>query len=178
MTRTKVPKIEDFSKKERRDAIAENMKERVYATITLLAVLTIMWQNADHRTVIGTIGTVIGVVVALWLARLIATRISHRAVHERPITAKEYVKTLFTASGLLVPAILPTIILVVGGMTEWFTLKTALFVSMIISLLFLFAQSFYAARKIYDNFGQLLLVSALEMLVGVGIILLKIVTGE
>ena len=160
------------------EVIAENMKERVYSTITLLAVLTVLWQNAEHHRVFPTIMTILGSVVALWLATMISIRLSYRAVHGRPINMTDYRKALFSASGLLAPALTPVLIVAVSGLTNWYSLKSALMASMIVSLLSLFFISFTAGRKIYNSLGRLLVVSTLEMSVGIGVILLKIVTGE
>lgn len=161
-----------------REVVAENMKERVYSTITLIAVLTVMWQNAQHHTMRGAIVTIIGSVVALWLATLISARMSYRAVHGKPIEIADYRRSIFAASGLLAPAISPVLIILLGGLTHWYGLQAALLASIVVSLLSLFALSFSAGRKIYDNFWRLLLVSLLEMSVGLLVIALKLAIGE
>lgn len=161
-----------------KEVVAENMKERVYSTITLIAVLTVMWQNPSHHSVIGSITVIFGSVVALWLATLISIRMSYRAVHGKPISLVNYRRALFSASGLLAPAITPIIIIGVSGITDWYDLRAALMASMIVSLLSLFFLSFSAGRKIYDSFWRLLAVSLLEMSVGVVVILLKLAVGE
>jgi hypothetical protein len=161
-----------------KEIIAENMKERVYSTITLLAILSVMWEGADRHSVIGTIGGIVGSVVALWAATLISIRLSYRAVHEKPINRKNYVQAFFTSSGLLAPAIPPVIIVSISGITHWYSLKTALLASMFTGLLSLFFLSFFAGRKIYHNVFRQFMVSTLEMSVGVGVILLKLAVGE
>lgn len=165
---------------EQRELVAENMRERIYSSITLIAVLTVMWQNngTEPHSTLGTIAVILGSVVALWLATLISARMSYRAVHGKSIDRKDYVRTLFTASGLLAPAILPIVIVLVSGLTHWYTIKTALFASIVISVLSLFALSFQAGRKIYDSLPRLLLVSTLEMSVGLLVIVLKLAVGE
>lgn len=163
---------------EAKEMFAENMKERVYSTITLIAVLTVLWQHPENHSTWGTITTIIGSVVALWLATLISIRMSYRAIHGKSITPLNYRKAFFSASGLLAPAITPMLIIALGSVTGWYDLKAALLASIIASLLSLFALSFNAGRRIYDNFGRLLLVSTLEMSVGVGVVLLKIAVGE
>lgn len=163
---------------EMKEVVAENMKERVYSTITLIAVLTVMWQNSGHHSVRGTIAIILGSVVALWLATLISIRMSYRAIHGKAISMGGYRRALFAASGLLAPAVTPIIIVAISGITGWYSLKTALMASMVVSLLSLFALSFNAGRKIYDNFWRLLVVSLFEMSVGVGVILLKLAVGE
>lgn len=161
-----------------REVIAENMKERVYSTITLLAVLVTMWQHAQYQSHFGAVAGIIGAVVAVWLATLIAARMSYRAVHGKPIDRKDYVRTFFTSSGLLAPAIAPCIIIILSGLTDLYNLQAALMASIVVSLLSLFVLSFSAGRRIYDNIWRLLLVSLLEMSVGIVVIALKLVVGE
>lgn len=162
---------------EQREIFADNLRERVYSTITLIAVLTVLWQNGQHSA-IGAIGAIAGSVIALWLATLISIRMSYRAVHGKPIDRRNYTTAFFTASGLLAPAIVPVVIIALAGVSGFYTLKTALLASIIVSLLFLFVLSFQAGRKIYDSFGRLLLVSILEMSVGVLVVMLKLLAGE
>lgn len=163
---------------EMREVIAENMKERVYSTITLIAVLTVMWQHPSSHSPFGAIMTILGSVAALWAATLISIRMSYRAVNGKPISSTEYRKTFFTSSGLLAPAIAPILIIAIGAVTGLWGLQASLFAGMIVSLLQLFFLSFSAGRQIYDNTWRLLVMSLLETSVGVGIILLKIAVGE
>lgn len=160
-----------------REHIAENMKERVYATITLLAVIAAHWQHEITHSVQATVISIIGTVVALWLATLIAMRMSHRAVHGKAVELHEYRRLVFTSSGLLAPAIGPTLI-VLGSLTGLYTLKNALIASVVVLLLSLFLLSFTAGRRIYDSTARLFIVSFLEMSVGLGVIALKILVGE
>lgn len=161
-----------------REIVADNMKERIYSSITLLAVMAALWQHSSEHGHLGTIASIIGAVVGLWLATLIAVRMSYRAVHAKSISKDDYIKTFIASSGLLAPALPPVIIVAISGFTHWYSLKTALMASMIIGLLSLFVLSFSAGRKIYDSKWRLVLVSALEMSVGIGVILLKLAVGE
>ncbi len=163
---------------EQREIVAENMKERVYSTITLIAVLTVMWQHPNEHSTIGAIATILGSVVALWLATLISIRMSYRAVHGKTINIGNYRKALFSASGLLAPAVTPSVIIAISGITHLYDLKAAFMASMVVSLLSLFGLSFTAGRKIYTSVWRLLFISALEMSVGAGVILLKLAVGE
>lgn len=160
-----------------REHVAENMKERVYATITLLAVLAVHWQHADSYSIKAVEFTIIGTVIALWLATLVSVRMAYRAVHGQSIKLREYRHLIFTSSGLFTPAIIPIILVLISG-TGLYNMKTALVASMIVLLLELFVLSFIAGRKIYDSTGRLIVVSALEMSVGIGVILLKVAVGE
>lgn len=160
-----------------REHVAENMKERIYATITLLAIIAAHWQTAEHHTVRGTVIAIVGAVVALWLATLISARMSHRAVHGKRVNGKEYRRIVFTSSGLLAPAFIPVVI-VLFSLTGLYTLQTALMVAMIVLLLSLFLLSFTAGLKIYASKWRLASVSLLEMSLGIGVIALKLAVGE
>jgi len=173
----KRPGLEDLTP-EQRELFADNMRERIYSTITLIAVLTVLWQNDEHHTTIGAIVVILASVLALWLATLISIRMSYRAVHGKSIDYRSYRKTFFTASGLLAPAALPVVILVFGSLTNLYSIKSALVASIVVSLLSLFGLSFNAGRKIYDSLPRLLIVSALEMSVGLLVIVLKLAVGE
>jgi len=161
----------------RREIIAENTKERIYATITLLAVIAGLWQTAGDHSPTGAILTILGTATVLWAATLIAARMSYRAVHLKSMRPRDYGKLLFTSSGLFVPAFIPTVLILLSG-THLFTLKTALMAGMAALALSLFAFSFMAGRRIYESLAQILLISGLEMLLGIGVIALKLALGE
>lgn len=177
MRRERRLKIEDMTL-EQRELFADNMRERVYSTITLIAILTVLWQNEEHHTAIGAIGIILGSVFALWLATLISSRMAYRAIHGKVISRRNYVKALFAASGLIAPAIAPTIIIGISSVPHLYSLRSAITASIIVSLLSLFLLSLNAGRKIYSSFLQIVLVSALEMSVGFVVIALKLAVGE
>ncbi len=162
---------------EKLEHIAENMKERVYATLTLLAVIAALWQTADHHTVAGAIASIVGSVTALWLATIISARMSYRAVHARRMSVGDYRKIIFTSSGLFAPAIAPVLFILVS-LTGVISFGTALVASMVTLALSLFLLSFVAGRRIYGLGSRLIVISALEMLLGIGVIALKLAVGE
>ena len=160
-----------------REHLAENMKERIYATITLIALITALWQTADHHSIGGAVAGIIGTVVALWLATVISARVSHRAVHGKSLGRGDVFKLMFTSSGLFLPAIAPTVVILVSA-TGMISLRSALFVSIDMLLLSLYTLSFMASRRIYTSMARALWISVLEMSVGVGVVLLKLAIGE
>jgi hypothetical protein len=157
--------------------VAENMKERIYATITLLALIVALWQTAEEHSVLGAAASIVGTVVALWLATLISSRISHRAVHGKSMAHRDLGRLAFTSSGLFVPAIVPTFLVFIST-TGVMSLKTAFMAGIAALLLSLFLLSFAAGRKIYTSPLRLVLVSTAEMAIGVGVIVLKLAIGE
>lgn len=99
-----------------REHLAENMKERIYATITLVAVITALWQTAEHHSGWGALASIGGTAVALWVATLIAARVSYRAVYRRSMNRSEVAKLFFTSSGLFAPAIFPVLLVSISMM--------------------------------------------------------------
>lgn len=160
-----------------RGHIAENMKERVYATITLIAVITALWQSAEHHTVAGAVASIVGSTVALWLATWIAASLSHRAVFGESLRGAELRRHAFASSGLFAPMVAP-VAFVLLSLTGVIELKNALLIGMVALLLSLFLLSFSATRRLHQSTSRVLLFSLVEVLIGVGVIALKLATGE
>jgi len=172
MTRRSPRNLSDLTNEER-SLFAEILRERIYATITLLAVVVVLWQHPDEHQPLGTIGIMFGTVAALWLATLIATRMSYTVIHGAADVEPKYLEAKKVASGLFAPVALP-IVLVLVSMTGVFTLKTALFVGMVSLVLSLFFFSVASGRRVADNTLHLLLYSVLQMALGIAIVLLKL----
>jgi hypothetical protein len=157
--------------------LAENMKERVYATITLIAVITALWQVSELHTFKGVLASIGGTVVALWLATLVSARVSHHAIYGKSMDHSELRRLIFTSSGVFTPAIVPVILVLLSGV-GLMSIKNALFGGIVTLLLSLFLLSFVAGRRIYPSVSRVILISALEMSVGIGVVLLKLAVGE
>ena len=156
-----------------RSQFAEILRERIYATITLLAVMVTLWQHSEEHSVIGAIGIIFGTVIALWLATMIAARMSYRIVHERGEANEKSWEASESARGLLTPACAPIffVFLSLIGLLE---LKTALLIGVISLVLSLFLFSLYSGRRSSDSWMKILLYSLLQLALGVGVVALKI----
>lgn len=157
--------------------LAENMKERVYATITLIAVITALWQVSELHTFKGVLASIGGTVIALWLATLVSARVSHHAIYGKSMDSSELRRLIFTSSGVFAPAIVPVILVLLSGI-GLINIKSALFDGVLVLLASLFLLSFVASRRIYPSIPRAILISVLEMSVGVGVVLLKLTVGE
>ena len=153
---------------------AETLRERIYSTITLLAVVVVLWQHPSDHSAWGVIGIIIGTVGSLWLATLIASRMSYRIVHDDGELESHYREATEAASGLLAPASLP-VLLVLISTTGLIELKTALFMSVTLLVLSLFVFSLVSGRKIASSRLALLLYSALLLGLGLAVVALKLV---
>ena len=152
---------------------AELLRERIYSTITLLALVVVLWQHPSDYTAWGVIGTIIGTVGALWLATLIASRMSYRIIHDGSELESHYRKSSEAASGLLSPAGAPVFFVLIS-MTGLIELKTALLISVISLVLSLFLFSLVSGSKLASNRIALLLYSLLIMGLGLAVVALKL----
>ena len=96
---------------------AELLKEQIYSSITLVALIVTLWQSADHVTARGAAISIVGTAVALWLAIAIASRMSYQVVHGRSIPAREVGRILSTRKALLAPAIAPLFFILMSVVT-------------------------------------------------------------
>lgn len=153
---------------------AELLRERIYSTITLLAVVVVMWQHPDNHSVFGVVGIIIGTVGALWLATLIASRMSYRIVHDDQELESHYRKASGAASGLLAPAAAP-ILFVTISITGLIDLKTSLLLSVAVLVVSLFLFSLVSGRKVASSTLSLLFYSFLQLGLGLVVVMLKLV---
>lgn len=162
---------------EAREQFAENTKERIYSTITLLAVITALWHGAVHHTQLGALAAIVATVIGLWLATLMAARMSYRAIHARSMPIEKYRQMFFSASGLLTPAIAPIffVLLSAAGM---FSLQHALIASMAVLLLSMFFFSVIGSRRIYDSLSKVIIISVAELGIGLLVVAIKLLAGE
>ena len=158
---------------EQRALYAEIVRERIYATITLLAVLVTLWRHPADHSVGGVIGTIVGTVVALWLATIIAARMSYRMLHGQNVLEPKYKEVVESARGLLMPAGAPTFFVLLA-LIHVVSLQTALFMSVASLVLSLFFFSMLAWRQSSDSLAKVLLYSLLQMGLGAAVVALKI----
>ncbi|WP_324605746.1 hypothetical protein [Streptomyces sp. NRRL B-24484] len=88
------------------DALTEQLKERIYATITMVAVvvgLSAVESLTTWKAALAVCATAVG----LWLATLVADEQAHRIVHRRLASGRDLRRMLFVSSPLLLSAVGP-----------------------------------------------------------------------
>lgn len=156
---------------------SELLKERIYSTITLLALLTTMWQVGEHFTHQGALVGVIGTAITLWLAISVASRMSYQVVHGRRMSIAQLQEMLAIRKALLAPAIPPTIFILLSWV-GLLTLPSALLLSIITLLLSFVLYSILAGLRIHTTWYEIIFASIVEVAIGAGVVLLKIVVGH
>lgn len=149
-------KVERMSKSERRArermpegderSIAQYLKERIYATITGLAIVLVISTNAEHHDARGALFSLVIGVLGITAAGYLADVIAHIAVHAKLPTAGEQRVLLRIALGGLSTVVTPVILLVLAW-TGAMELDTSLQVSTIVYLVTLGLIGLGAVRR-------------------------------
>lgn len=158
------------------DVAAERLKERIYATITMVAV-TMGLAGSEHLDALGAAATVAVTALGLWAATIVADQQAHRVVHLRPPSAGELRRLLFVSSPLLVSAVAPLTLIVLSAV-GLLALRTALLIAAGIGVGSLFAWSFTGGRRMGAGPVGALLAGTVDMSIGVAVALVKYIAGH
>ncbi|MGV8882047.1 MAG: hypothetical protein ACOH19_07815 [Rhodoglobus sp.] len=126
--------------------IAQYLKERIYATITGLAIVLVISTSTEHHDARGALFSVVIGVLGITAAGYLADVIAHIAVHSKLLTAAEQRVLLRVALGGLSTVVTPVILLALAwvGVME---LDTSLRVTTIVYLVTLGLIGFGAVRR-------------------------------
>lgn len=158
---------------EGKEQYVELLKERIYATITLIAVLASQLLHAEAIRPSSLLLSLFGTVFALWGATIIAHRLSYRAVHGEDRTRQNYRNLVKSSFGLLIPAIVPAIV-TLGSVVGFYATKNAIIVSIALLLVTLFGFAVMATSRVYSSWVRILLIAFAEMMLGFIIVGVKI----
>ncbi|MEU6174974.1 hypothetical protein ABZ832_24070 [Streptantibioticus parmotrematis] len=156
--------------------LKERLKERVYATITMLAVVVSLavGGTADHGDAVWSIlGTSIGV----WLATFVADQQAHRAVAHRYARSEEFRQMLYTSSPLLLSAVGPLVFTGVSAL-GLMSLPVAMYIACGLDLAELFVWSTVTGLRMGEGRLAALLAGAADMVIGFGIVMVKVIGGH
>lgn len=154
----------------------ELLKERIYATIALLAALVSI--HPTQTQPIHALFVIVGTALSLWAANIIATTMSRRIILKHNNTPKHEIRrSIAKFSPLLGAGVFPAllILLSVFGVVS---LSVAIFISLIGLLLFMISISFLSARAAHAGGITTLLIAVIELVVGALIIALKFYIGH
>ncbi|MET9625735.1 MULTISPECIES: hypothetical protein [unclassified Streptomyces] len=157
-------------------AAAERLKERLYATITMISVV-IGLSVAEHPSTTGAAATVATAAVGLWLAALVADQQAHRVVHGRLASGAELRRMLWVDSPLLLSAVGP-LVLVGAAALDVMSLHTALVASAGVSVASLFAWGWYGGLRMGSGAAVALLGGAVDAAIGLAVALVKASAGH
>ncbi|MFL6111851.1 MAG: hypothetical protein ACJ786_10920 [Catenulispora sp.] len=154
----------------------ERLKERIYAVITMLAVVVGLAQNAHtgHSTAaLYVTGTAVG----LWLATLVADMQAHRVVHHRLANRREVRHLLFVSSPLLSCAAGPLLMIALSTGGD-FDLSTALWIAVGVDVASMAVWGFLGGRRMGGGVLPSCVAGLLDVAIGSGVVMVKVITGH
>lgn len=160
-------------------AFAGALRERIYATLTGIATLTLLLIYADEESVWSAIVSVVLAMGTLWLASLVSEIMAHGVTRNHP----NYDGTagqsdvgrdiLYTASQSLSTMVVPVAVLLLS-LTGLWSLRTALILAIASLMLTLVVAAFFAVRKSDIPFWGRVLVVVVELALGGVVIVGKV----
>lgn len=159
-----------------KEYIADLLKERIYATLALLAVLISI--DTDHYEPLKALFLICGTILSLWAASIVATQMSRRVVFGPKLDAKaEQERQLRRHAPMLATLIFPAFMIGLS-MTGIISLGVAIDVSIISALVLLATWSISSARSLSIAKVPIFLLVILELLIGLAVVGLKVVIGH
>lgn len=155
--------------------VAERLKERIYAAITMIAV--VVGLSVGHPGAAGAAATVVTTALGLWLAALVADQQAHRTVHRRFATGRELRRMLYVSSPLLSCAVGPLVMLALAA-ADVMALDTALALAAGVAVASLFAWGCVGGLRMGGGTVTALLAGFLDAVIGVAVALVKAAAGH
>ena len=152
------------------------LRERIYATITMIAVVVALAEDNDIKcpdAVWTTLGTALGV----WLATLVADQQAYRVVHHRAARGDALRVMLYTSAPLLLSAAGPLAFTAIAAL-GWLHLPVALLISVGVDLAGLFAWGLLGGLRLGGGPIPAVLAGAADLVVGIVIVGVKVAAGH
>ncbi|MEU9801997.1 hypothetical protein [Streptomyces sp. NPDC051000] len=155
---------------------AARLKERLYATITMISVVVGL-AGFGHTTTAEAAATILTTAVGLWLAALVADQQAHRVVHGRFATGRELRQMLSVSSPLLLSAAGPLTLLAVAAFTA-ISVNTALLIAAGVNVAGLFTWGCYGGIRMGAGTALALLAGVVDAIIGTAVALVKVAAGH
>ncbi|MCX4585887.1 hypothetical protein [Streptomyces sp. NBC_01481] len=158
------------------DTAAARLKERIYATITVAAVVVTLAEADTHDPEEAAL-TVAGTALGVWLATLVADEQAHRAVSKRGANRAEIRTTLYVSAPLLLSAVGPLVLIGVSALGAM-DLGTALLISAGVEVATLFLWGWRTGLRMGNGPLSALVSGLLDTAIGVGVVGVKLLAGH
>ncbi|AEW94829.1 MULTISPECIES: hypothetical protein [Streptomycetaceae] len=158
-----------------RATAAERLKERIYATLTMLAVVIGLAESTPPGTHSDAAWTIGGTAVGVWLATLVADQQSHRVVHHRLARGEELRRMLYTSAPLLLSGVGPLLFTALSALGA-IRLRPALFTAVVVDLAELFGWGVISGVRMGGTAAAAVVAGLADVVVGAGIVAVKVWT--
>lgn len=161
--------------KQGREKHAAYIKERIYGSVTVLAVNVGLLLH-DDTTVQSAYITVASTIGGLWLASMFASVLSYRIIHDNAMKRREFIHELAVHRGLLFAAV-PSMLMFSLAAFDVTSIKTAIIADIVLALIAL-TVTMIIAGKTERNSTKTVIVSIIIQAVIAGLIVLIKLGGE
>lgn len=161
---------------DRKEMAAELLKERIYATLALVAVLASI--STDHVTPAQAAFIVGGTILSLWAASIVATIMSRRLIFPDNLNHEHEIRRQIRVHSPMLLALVFPLILIGLSAVGILPLVWAINTSIASSLLLLGGWSILSARALNAKKIPTIVLILLQFAIGTGIIILKIAVGH
>ncbi|MEU7555555.1 hypothetical protein AB0B01_24990 [Streptomyces sp. NPDC044571] len=156
--------------------VAARLKERLYATITMISVVLGL-VGSGHVDVPGAVATVGTASVSLWLAALVADQQAHRVAHGALASGRELREMLFISSPLLLSAVGP-LLLIGASALGVMGLETALVTAGWVNVAGLFAWGCVGGLRMGGGRIYAVLAGGIDAAIGTAVAVVKAAAGH
>ncbi|WP_234335284.1 MULTISPECIES: hypothetical protein [Streptomyces] len=155
--------------------LADRLKERIYATITMIAV--VVGLSLGDVGSLGAVATVLTTALGLWLAAFVADQQAHRTVHRHLATGRELRRMLYVSSPLLSCAVGPAVLIALAAL-DVLSLNTALLAAAGVGVVSLFLWGCLGGLRMGGGALTALVAGFADAAIGVAVALVKTAAGH
>jgi hypothetical protein len=171
MRSTKPPRTEH-----EKEYIAELLKERIYATLALLAVLISI--DTNHSSPLHAIYIICGTIISLWAASIVATQMSRRLIFPGQLDHVQETHHQLRRHAPMLASLLFPLFMIILAMVHITSLEVAINISIISALILLAGWSIGSARSLNAKKFPTFVLVAIELAIGLSIVGLKVLIGH
>jgi hypothetical protein len=155
--------------------LADRLKERIYATITMIAV--VVGLSLGDVGSLGAVATVLTTALGLWLAALVADQQAHRTVHRHLATGRELRRMLYVSSPLLSCAVGPAVLIALAAL-DVLSLDAALLAAAGVGVVSLFLWGCVGGLRLGGGALAAVAAGLVDAAIGVAVALVKVAAGH
>lgn len=159
---------------ERTEAI--RLKERIYATITMIAVVVALAED-DAVSGADAVWTITGTALGVWLATLVADQQAHRVVHHGIARGADLRRMLHTSGPTLLSAVGPLLFTALSELGAM-SLRTALLTAVGVELAGLFGWGVLGGLRLGSARLPAVVAGAADLAIGIVIVAVKVAAGH
>ncbi len=168
--------IKHIKTEQQKEYIADLLKERIYATLALLAVLISI--DTQHSSPLHATYIICGTIISLWAASIVATQMSRRMIFQGELDHSQETKHQIRRHAPMLASLVFPLIMIWLAMIQFISLGVAINISIISSLALLAGWSIGSARSLSAKKIPTFILVIIELSIGLGIVGLKIVVGH